>query len=355
MFTPNALTRTALAARDRSVDWLLNHIGPDGRPADCETRTGWSRLGWGLAVAGEPAAASAVVHWAAKHRIGANGDYLPGYMEGQGYIAQYANYWLGTFVVSAWLSGSFDIALRSMDYLASQQDPVLGGLPTRLGNGNHPAGICDILSTAQVGLSALVTGQLEVADKAYHWLDGLLTAQPSSTTFHMFRQGEAVWRTPDPAFAWAAIVPFDQPRQAFYGPAMAAVFLARYAHIRHRPEAIAIARGFLAYNVNGTQAQFTDIDSVQACKFGWAVGVMHQADPDGGWGKWLAPMTQWFIDRQAPEGWWGPSRFADADPTCADKLVKTSEHLMEITALIAALGAGACEQDRQAKSDRLMA
>ncbi|BBF72022.1 hypothetical protein SBA_ch2_5550 [Sphingomonas bisphenolicum] len=344
MFNPNELTRTALVARDRSVDWLLKHIESDGRPADCDTRTGWSRLGWSLAVAGEPAAASAVVSWAAKHRIGENGDYLPGFMEGQSYISQYANYWLGTFVVSAWMAGSFDIALRSMDYLASQQDPVYGGLPTRLDSGNHPAGICDVLSTAQVGLSALITGQLDVADKVYRWLEGLLAAQPSDGNFYMFRQGEDVWRTPDPAFAWAAIVPFNQPRQAFYGPGMAAVFLARYAHIRHRLEAIELARGFLAYNVNGTQEQFTDIESVQACKFGWAVGVMHQADPEGGWGKWLAPMMQWFIDRQAPEGWWGPSRFADPNPTFADRLVKTSEHLMEITALISALNASSFVQ-----------
>lgn len=345
MFIPNKLVQTALVARDRSVDWLLQHIDSEGRPVDCETRTGWSRLGWGLSIAGQPAAASAVVNWAAKHRIAKNGDYLPGFMQGQSYISQYANYWLGTFVVSAWMAGSYDIAMRSMAYLASQQDPVHGGLPTRLDSGNHPAGICDVLSTAQVGLSALITGQLDVADKVYLWLKGLLAVQPSAHSFYMFRQGEDVWRTPDPAFSWAAIVPFDQPRQAFYGPGMAAVFLARYAHIRHRPEAVELARSFLRYNMNGTQEQFTDIESVQACKFGWAVGVMHQADPQGGWGKWLAPMTKWFIDRQDPQGWWGPSRFADSNPSYSDRLVKTSEHLMEITALISALSAGTSEHE----------
>lgn len=344
MFTPNHLAAKALTARDRSVNWLLNHIDSDGRPADAETRTGWSRLGWALAVAGQPAAASAVVDWAAKNRIGENGDYLPGYMQGQSYISQYANYWLGTFVVSAWMVGNYDVALRSMNYLSSQQDPVHGGLPTRLDSGNHPAGVCDVLSTAQVGLSALITGQLHVADKVYAWLDGLLQAQPSGLTFHMFRQGSNVWRDPDPAFAWAAIVPFDQPRQAFYGPGMAAVFLAQYAHVRQRPEAIKLARGFLRYNLDGTPEQFCDVESVQACKFGWAVGVMHQADQDGGWANWLAPMTQWFIDRQARDGWWGPSRFADANPTYADRMVKTSEHLMEITTLIMAASSDVQEQ-----------
>lgn len=339
MFEMRACVGEAMASRDLARTWLLNHIGSDGQPADSETRTGWSRLGWALAVAGEPAAAGAVVEWAARNRIGADGNYLPGYMGQQGYISQYANYWLGTFVISAWMAGRGDIALRSMAYLRGQQDSRTGGLPTRLDAGNHPAGICDLLSTAQTGLSALHTGLMDVADGVYGWIEGLLNLQtPGNLTFNMIRQGDSLWQDPDPAFAWSTIVPFSKPRQAFYGPGMAAVFLAPYAHMRGRPEAITLARQFLQYNLDGTPEQFSDVESVQACKFGWAVGVMHQADRDGGWDKWLEPMARWFVDRQSPEGWWGPSRFADPDPSVADRLVKTSEHLMELSTLIAGLG-----------------
>jgi len=339
MFQPSSEIRAARAARERAVNWLLNHIDSDGKPADADARTGWSRLGWCFAVAGEQSAAGAVVEWAARNRIAENGGYAPGFMEGQGYISQYANYWLGTFVISAWMAGRFDVALRSMSYLRGQQDPVLGGLPVRSAAGNHPEGIADILSTAQTGLSALVTGQLDVADKVYDWLSGLMAGQAKTgLTFHMIRKGREIWTNPSADLAWSAIVPFDKPRQAFYGPGMAAVFLAPYAHMRQRPEALTLARTFLRYNMEGAEEQFTDAESVQACKFGWAAGIMHQAEPDGGWLPWVHRMTQWFLDRQAPEGWWGPSRFADSDPTIADRMVKTSEHAMELTVLLAALG-----------------
>ncbi len=335
-----SLIAEAREAQVRAVTWLLRHLDDSGTPADSELRTGWSRLGWSLAIAGEHAAAGAAVDWAARHRIGADGNYLPGYQQGQGYISQYANYWLGTFVVSACLAGRQEVAMRSMDYLRRQQDPVTGGLPVRSGLGNHPLGLCDVLSTAQVGLAALHTGQFEVADLAYRWLGTLMDLQnPQGSVFCMIRRGDALWSEPETAMAWSTLVDFSKSRQAFYGPGMAAVFLAPYAHLRGRPEATALARQFLRYNVEGMTDQFDDLESVQACKFGWAVGVMYQADHDGGWDAWLAKMARWFIDRQSPEGSWGPSRFADADPSIADRMVKTSEHLMELAALSAALGA----------------
>ncbi len=344
MFHPSPMLERAQVSRDRAIAWMVDHIGSDGTPADAGTRTSWSRLGWSLAVAGEQGAAGAVVDWAVRHRLTPEGDYLPGFMAGQSYISNHSSYWLGTFVISAWMAGRCDVAMRSMDVLRSRQDAATGGLFLRSDAGNYPGGVTDLLSTAQVGLSALVTGQMDVADRVFDWLHGLMALQPKGLQFHMYRKGEGVWTAPDPAFAWTARVHFDQPRQAYYGPGMAAVFLAPYATMRGRPEAMELARLYLRYNVEGTDAQFSDTESVQACKFGWAVGAMHQADPASGWAPWVPRMAQWFMDRQAPEGWWGPSRFADADPSYADRLVKTSEHAMELSVLIAAMGA---EQARQ--------
>jgi hypothetical protein len=327
----------ANTARNRARDWLLDHLDSNGRPADSDERTGWSRIGWALTLVGEQAAGAAVVDWAARNRIGSDGNYLPGFMQGQGYISQYSNYWLGTFVISAWLTGRPEIAMRSMRYLASQQTAT-GGLPTRSDLGDHPAGICDLLSTAQVGLSALITGQTDIADQVYAWLKRLMALQPSGgLTFTMICQDKQLWKQPDPAFLWSTEIHFDQPRQAFYGPGMAAVFLAPYAHANGRPEAIELARRFLHYNLLGCVEQFTDLASVQACKFGWAVGVMRGADSVGPWREWVSPMVRWFLDRQSPEGSWGPSTFADPQPSIADRQVKTSEHLMELTALISVL------------------
>jgi len=329
--------RSAREASQRAVAWLLNHIEPDGAPADCEERNGWSRLGWGLAIGGQYDAAAALVSWVGANRIAANGGFQPGRLNGQGYIASYPNYWLGTYVISAWLAGRVDLAMRSMNYLRAQQDPVTGGLPIALETQDEP--VCDMLSTAQVGLSALVVGDRETAELCADWVRALSVQSPDeSPVFFSCRKGNALWEQPDAAFAWAAAADFSQPRQAYYTPGMGAVFLARYAARYSCAASLEAAQRLVSFNIKGHPAQFNDLESVQACKFGWAVGELGLADPAGDWTPWIKRMIQWFIERQSPEGWWGPSNFADPHPSIADRLTKTSEHLMELSVCMAALG-----------------
>ncbi|MDI4655135.1 hypothetical protein [Xanthobacter autotrophicus] len=327
--------RTACA---RAADWLGSHVGSDGEPADAAERNGWSRLGWGLAVAGRPDAAAAVVSWIARNRIAADGGFQPGRLRGQDYIAVYPHYWLGTFVVSAWLAGRLDVAMRSMAYLRTRQDTQTGGIPMVSEADGEP--VCDMLSTAQVGLGALVTGDRETAEKCALWVRALAEQSAGeSLVFHSCRKGADLWIDPDPAFVWSAVADFSRPRQAYYTPGMGAVFLARFAARYGCAQSIAAARRLLAFNLNGSSAQFDDLASVQACKFGWAVAEMALADPEGDWHPWVQRMTRWFLDRQSQEGAWGPSAFAMAAPSLADRLVKTSEHLMELSVCMAALGA----------------
>jgi len=331
------LEEAHLASR-RAVKWLLDHVGPNGEPSDSAERNGWSRLGWGLAIGGQYDASASVVSWVGANRLGADGGFQPGRLTGQGYIASYPHYWLGTYVISAWLAGRVDLAMRSMAYLSAQQDPETGGLPMACNVEGEP--VCDMLSTAQVGLSALVVGDHETAEGCARWVRACAKQSANdSLRFHSCRKGEALWTDPDPAFAWSAITDFSQPRQAFYTPGMGAVFLARYATRYDCGASLDAARDLMAFNILGNAAQFDDLESVQACKFGWAVGEMALADPNGDWLPWVGRMIRWFTERQSPEGWWGPSVFADPNPSIADRLTKTSEHLMELSVCMAAVGA----------------
>jgi len=329
--------RAAREASQRAVIWLLGHIGPNGEPADCEERNGWSRLGWGLAVGGQYDAAAALVSWAGANRIADDGGFEPGRLSGQGYIASYPHYWLGTYVISAWLAGRIDLAMRSMRFLRAQQDPVTGGIPMMPESLGDP--VCDMLSTAQVGLSALVVGDRETAERCAGWVRALsVQSAEDSPMFLSCRRGASLWDRPDSAHAWAAITDFSQPRQAYYTPGMGAVFLARYAARYSCTASLEAARRLVAFNIKGSPAQFDDLESVQACKFGWAVGELGLADPEGDWTPWIQRMIHWFLERQSPDGWWGPSLFADPHPSIADRLTKTSEHLMELSVCMAALG-----------------
>ncbi|WP_068083976.1 hypothetical protein [Novosphingobium rosa] len=326
----------AMLARDRATEWLKGQVAADGKPGDSEDRNGWMRLPWGLAICGRSEIGAAAARWVEINQLQPGGAFKPFPLTGQAYVEQYPHYWLGTFVVGAWLVGRQDLALRSMRWLASAQSPS-GGMPMLLPGANGQP-VDDILSTGQVGLAALVCGAHDVAHKCADWMMRIAEQNAAETmTFYACMQGADLCTEPDPSANWASVIRFDQPRQAYYPPGMGAVFLANYARIHDHPQALQAARRLLAFNMRGHEAQFTDIASVQACKFGWAVGEMHLTDPDGGWYLWVERMTEWFIQRQAPDGSWGPSRFSDTEPTLADRMIKTAEHVMELTVLMRAL------------------
>ena len=119
---------------------------------------------------------------------------------------------------------------------------------------------------------------------------------------------------------------------------MAAVFLCAYASRQREPAALRMAADLLRFNVEGCAEQFADTASVQVCKFGWGVSAVLAADPDGDWLPHVARMGDWFIGNQRDDGAWAPSSFLVSEPSDIDKLVKTAEHVMEVNAILAALG-----------------
>jgi len=94
---------------------------------------------------------------------------------------------------------------------------------------------------------------------------------------------------------------------------------------------------FLELNIQGVPEQFNDGESVQICKFGWGAAAMQIADPTADYRTHLLRMSDWFIEHQATDGSWRPSGFLSPDPKVHEKMTKTAEHAMEITAMIAAL------------------
>jgi hypothetical protein len=322
------------AARDRGVAWLLDHIADDGRPVGAEAQNGWGRVPWALAVSGESAAGSAVIAWAEREALD-GGRFRGGPYGG---ADRFGAYPLAHFAIGAWLLERYDVALRCMATIRMAQDPATGGIPVDP-PGGAMASRHDLLSTAQAGVAALVTGQDDIVDGVHAWIVELVRQQPAlPDRFHTVRDGAALLLEPEPDFAWVSITDFTRPRQSFYTPGMAAVFLAGYAMRRGDPAALALGHELLALNINGTAAQFDDLESVQACKFGWGAAAMQMADPSADYRDQLLRMGDWFIARQSEDGAWAPSRFAAPQPSDVQKLVKTAEHVMEVNAIISALG-----------------
>jgi hypothetical protein len=179
---------------------------------------------------------------------------------------------------------------------------------------------------------------MEMATRIRDWVLACLSEQPSlPSTFHVARSADGLVTQPPVALKWALTVEFDRPRQAYFYPGIAAAFLALYAMRTGDRSALAAGHDYLAINLAGTQAQFDDLASVQACKFGWGAALMQIADPARDYTDTLIRMADWFIARQRPDGSWGPSTFLSAEPGQTELMTKTAEHAMEVTALLAAL------------------
>ncbi len=324
------------AAHDRGVNWLLSHIEATGKPVGADERNGWGRLPWAFAVAGEREAAARVIAWAERGQISADGGFAPGPARGAGRFGAYP---LAHFAIGAWLTERFGTALAAMDALRRMQDPTTGGFAIAP-VADRATDVCDLLSTAQAGLAALISGQDDIADLAWLWVRDLVALQPADagTRFFTFRRGAELLTKPDKALEWLAITDFAKPRQTFYTPGMAAAFLAAYAQRRALPEPLEIAARLLRFNIEGCADQFSDEGSVQICKFGWGTSAMLVADPAGDWLPHVVRMGDWFIAHQEADGAWCPSAFLTPQPSDIDRLIKTAEHVMEVNAILTALG-----------------
>lgn len=323
-------------ARDRARDWLLAQVGPDGRPADAAAGNGWSRFPWTLALLGETGAAHAVLEWAAHEGLGPNGDLQSGPAYGQGRFSAYP---VGHLTMGALLLERHDIAARLFARIEALQDPATGGMPVDPPGGEF-ADLTDLLSTAQVGMAAVLAGRMDLARQVRDWIMACLAEQPEMPqVLYTLRGADGLVTQPAASLAWAAAVDFTKARQAYFYPGIAAGFLALYAMRTGDGEALAAGHRYLAANLVGTEEQFSDLASVQACKFAWGVALMQLADPSVDYSDWLVRMADWFIARQRPDGSWGPSTFVSTEPARIELMTKTAEHAMEVTAVLAALGA----------------
>jgi hypothetical protein len=262
------------ASRDRGVAWLLDHIASDGKPVGADQQAGWGRVPWALAVSGASDAGHAVLSWVERNALGADGRFFAGIHGGDATFGAYAH---GHFAIGAWLLERYDLALRTMGALRALQLPN-GGIPVTIAGDANP-GMCDLLSTAQVGLAGLMTGQDDVVDGVHKWIVDLVAQQPDlSTRFITMRVNDALLTEPEGQFAWLGVTDFTKPRQTYYTPGVTAVFLAGYAMQRgiagEGAAALALGHELLALNINGHPAQFDDLESVQACKFGWGAAAM---------------------------------------------------------------------------------
>jgi hypothetical protein len=336
----DAITRAEAQLREvrrKGIAWLLGHIGEDGEPAAWRSRNGYYRLPWTLAVAGEREAAAQVLSWIERNALGADGDLLQG-LPRHPFVSAAATYPLTIIAHGAWVLERYDTALAVMKVLRNSfQDPLTGGAYMERPEA-RVTGQQLLYPTAQLGLTAMATGQADMAHAVYRWFERLLAAQQQlpERLFTMWgRRGLVTDYTDEGAFL--AVTDFRLPRQAFYNPGISAAFLSRYHMFTAEPRPRELAKMMLGLVARGTPEQFKYAESMQICKFGWGSALAAEIDPDGGHIENVVRMARWYYESQGADGSWCPSPFLVPDPSLADAMQKTAEHTLWVITMLSSL------------------
>lgn len=327
------------AVRDRGVRWLLDHIASDGTPVCADERNGYYRVPWTLAFVGQREAASEVMSWIEREALTRDGDLVPGAAR-EPWIEACATYPLSIIAQGAWALERYDTAAAAMDTLRSFQDPTSGGAYSERPEARK-TGVQFLFPTAQLGLAALTTGHVDVADAAFQWFSALMAAQ-TELPDRLYAAWDAHGLVTAPAEdqVFMCITDFRRPRQAFFNPGIGAAFLSRYYMQSGEAAALDMARTLLSLSANGTEDQFNYWESMQICKFGWGSATALEVDPAGDHLGHILRMTQWYSDSQAADGTWVPSPFLVPNPTESYAMEKTAEHVLWVSMMLSSLSGG---------------
>jgi hypothetical protein len=172
-----------------------------------------------------------------------------------------------------------------MTAMAKFTDPTSGGVYEHRDFGNDP--LQDTLTTAQLGVSALITGRRDVADGVASWLLRQYEDQPEPPDRYCStrRDGRLVTDVPD-------------------------------------EEAFLRALDYLRITTGAGDLQFDDPTSVQICKFGLGVAMTYAAVPSAELRPWVVRMAEWFTRRQQPDGSRAPASFMTPSPGAARLLLE---------------------------------
>ena len=325
-----------VAARRKGVEFLLGTLGEDGSlPPLAKENLYYFRLPWTLAVTGEAAAANRVLDWIKRNQFTSDGR-----MEGVTPIGTRARdfytYNAAILALGAHLRQRYDMSSRSHRFLLSRQNSESGGVYSSA-EPITPASEEDIMSTAQVGLTCLLMGDLETAQRAGRWFERVWKAQPRPRERLYLRYSSAAGLVtafpPERAFFY--IVESQQGHeQAYYMPGIAAAFLGRLYLATGAEPWLRLAQEYQAFSMNTTERQF---DWGRVCKSGWGSAVLYEATGDTVYYEWTRRLGDWYVELQLPDGDWRSPKSTDHTRSMPDRIVRVAEFTMHLDTIIQAV------------------
>ncbi len=328
------------AVRQRGVAFMLAQIGDDGSVADATgPRVSWYRFPWALQVSGETAAAFAVLSWIERTGLGDDGRFHGG-LAWDAAANQTTNTYPETILAyGAWLLRRPDIARKAMGNAMPFQDPATGGIwMTRERTGATDPQL--LFPTAQFGMSAVLTGQIEAAERAGAWLTRLWDAQPElpDRLYTMWAGSAGLMTGESPEIDPRHLVnDARQERQLHYNGGIAAACLTHLYMATGDAGWLDYARRYQRFSMESCEEQFR---TKQVCKSAWGAGLLYLATGDDAYLPWVERMGRWFAEGQDPDGGWSNTPYIEPNPPLRHRLETTAEFVVHLDTVIAALSAG---------------
>lgn len=287
-------------AKERGAGYLVGRQRKDGAVGDPSEGLGsYYKAPWALAAAGRAAEGARLVAWIRRHMLSPEGDLAGDFDRGQqlAFVYPYPNAWV---VCGAQKLGQFDLAQRGMDFLATLQDPETGGLRSQL---EKPESGQDVMCASQVGMAALYTGRLEVAQAVGRFLRCIWEEQPDPehALYFVYAPGRGLMTEFPPERAKLLVIRADKERQFYFQMGIAAAFLTKLSLAADETAHQQLAGRYLDLAFRCTEGMY---NTAQVGKVGWGAALLFGASGDERYGALAARVGEALLQQQNDDGSW---------------------------------------------------
>lgn len=337
---PNHLSDTLAryrTAQRKAIAWLLAQVNNDGSIGDAQRDTCYYRVPWAFCVAGEADAAMRMLTWIRRHMLTVDGELAGSISAGRDWYRSVNTYTETCLAYGAMLLRQYDVAQSAMTFALRSQSLASGGVyMDRQRMDEHGPQL--LFLTAQLGMSALLTGHHARARAAGEWLVRLWHAQPElpARLYTVWTDANGLASTvPDGDDRRNYIQESQQTYEYHFNGGIAAACLAYLYLATGEQDWLDTARAYQQFSMQSTPRQF---DTKQVCKSSWGSSLLWLITGEQQYLDWTVRMGDWFVAEQVDDGHWFNTPHNVPNPTVNDNIQITAEFVVHLDHIIGAVG-----------------
>ena len=300
----------------RAVDFQLQFQQPDGGYIwDGYANDAFHKQAYSWQMSGEFARVQKLLNWVKAERLQPDGQLK----EYNGDCYKHSWFFQGAHRI-----GRFDLSYAVFDFLASCQTEA-GGLPHF-----QKDELTRSLATAWTGVSALLIGRMDVAQKAAQWCISMIEQQPEDDKFYcqMTRDGKLVTLADNPQ---AQYIDFGKPKQAYWEVALPMQLFCRLHMITGEQRWLDLASACFELHFRFYDDRFTYVGSG---KTSLACALYYLLTDDTRGRDAVCAFGDMLVETQYPEGGWRDETEQDIPLIYIDHAAEFNVWLQEDSAIL---------------------